>query len=202
MANVQVAVVADVPLLRIGIETILADAGYEIETPAEALEWARRRSARGERSLLLQTTRPGAMARIEGVSQLRFVTVLALVHAENATIYLAAIVAGASGVVPWTAERATIVRAAEAALAGFTILPTGMLRMLATGPTESHSLTLSDGDAVCLRDLASGAPVRQLAEALHCSEREFYRRLRKLYVRLGVETRQAAVEYAHEAGLI
>jgi DNA-binding NarL/FixJ family response regulator len=200
MRDVPVAVVSDVPVYRAGLQAVLTAAGYTMEDPSDHIEWARSKAAHGQRAALLVMVAAGAAVRdLERFAIFHCVSVLALTHIGTPAVQLAAIAAGATGTIVWSAKTSDLIRALDAAIVGMAILPASVVRQLA--PTEGIWVA-SNEQMDCLRLLSAGTPVRTIAEALHYSEREMFRRLRSLYRLLGSGGRQEALAHAAELGLV
>jgi DNA-binding NarL/FixJ family response regulator len=200
MSQVRVAVLAEVPLYRAGLSAVLSRAGYVVETPTDVVDWVRGHGLRGERTAVIATARPGTLcATLEGLSGFHSVALVVLVHAVEPSVCLSAIAAGATSALSWATEEGDLLRAVEAALVGHAILPTEVVRSLMSA--RGHWI-VSDQQLNCLRRLADGATVSSIAQELHYSDREMFRRLRALYRNLGATGRQDAVTRAVERGII
>jgi DNA-binding NarL/FixJ family response regulator len=91
----------------------------------------------------------------------------------------------------------------EAAIAGSSLLPTEVVRALASASQEvptGNPTTPSAREIEWLRMLAQGATVAQLANRFDYSERAMFRLLRDLYQRMQVGGRTAALMRAQERG--
>jgi DNA-binding NarL/FixJ family response regulator len=200
MREAPVVVVTDVPMFKAGLQAVLSSAGFCIEDPPDSIEWARTKAAQRRRAGIVLTIGPGAADRELGrFSLFRCVSVLALTHVAEPAVQLAAIAAGASGAINWSADSPSIIRALDAALLGLAVLPATFLRYLAP---RDGSWVASEEQVDCLRLLAVGMPVRSMAHDFHYSEREMFRRLRALYDRLGASGRHEALIRAKQLGLV
>ena len=200
MRSVAVAVACDVPTMGVGLQTILAEAGFAAERPTNPLDWARSKAAAGHAAALVAVIRPGrAIQVLAPFAHLRGIAVLALTHSSNPAIQLAAITAGACGAISWSADPREVLVALEAAVAGMALLPVSFVRQLA--PREG-SWVANDEQLLCLQLLDTGAPMRTIADAMHVSEREAFRRLQSLYQGLGATDRRTALRQAADLGLV
>jgi len=200
MRSLAVAVACDVPTMGVGLQTILSEAGFAAERPTNPLDWARSKAAAGHAAALIAVIRPGrAIQVLAPFAHLRGIAVLALTHTSNPAIQLAAISAGACGAIPWSADPREVLAALEAAVSGMAMLPVSFVRQLA--PREG-TWVATDEHLLCLQLLDTGAPMRAIAEALHVSEREAFRRLHGLYEGLGASDRRTALRHAAELGLV
>jgi DNA-binding CsgD family transcriptional regulator len=125
--------------------------------------------------------------------------VVVLLNTPEPSAILEAITAGATGAIHWTASETELLRAIDAAMAGLAILPVELIRALAPG---SEVWLLSEEETMCIRSIASGETVSSLAETIHYSERETFRRLKNLYRRLGATGRDEAIARAAKLGLL
>jgi DNA-binding NarL/FixJ family response regulator len=119
--------------------------------------------------------------------------------------YVRAISAGAIGAVPRDATPADVRETFTAAVAGRSILPTDVVRALASTSTEvtaNEPVRPTPREAAWLQDLARGVSVARLADRAGYSERMMFRRLRELYARLGASGRTDALIRARDNGWI
>jgi DNA-binding NarL/FixJ family response regulator len=129
------------------------------------------------------------------------VQVVHVVPTMTAAACSTALHSGATGVVGLDAEMTEAVDVVRAAAAGRTVLPAPLARALCqswTGPPPE----LSPRDQRWLRSMAEGATTASLARAAGYSEREMYRLLATLYVRLGAANRTEALLVAQRHGLL
>lgn len=127
--------------------------------------------------------------------------VVAVLPEVDALGFVAALCAGAAGILTWDTDPDTFARIIDAALAGLAMLPSSFVRQLAVGqPTKEPRLTAQERH--WLRELANGAVVADLAVAAGYSERSMYRLLRHTYQALGVNTRSLAIVEALNLGLL
>jgi DNA-binding NarL/FixJ family response regulator len=200
MKPVPIAVACDVPMFGVGLQAILAEAGFAPERPTNPLDWARSKVATGHAAALVALIRPGRATQVLGpFAHLHGIAVLALTHSPSPAVQFAAIAAGACGAIYWSAHPREILVALEAAVAGMAILPVSFVRQLAP---RDGLWTATDEQLTCLQLLDAGAPVRTIAGTLHVSEREAFRRLHTLYRCLGAADRRAALRQAAELGLV
>ena len=95
-----------------------------------------------------------------------------------------------------------LVEALWAVLEGRSVVPIEVIRALTASRSaaEDEQVSLTPEQMTWLRQLASGATIRQLAEQANYSERAMFRHLRELYTVLGVHNRTGAMMYARERG--
>jgi DNA-binding CsgD family transcriptional regulator len=112
-----------------------------------------------------------------------------------------ALLLGAAGVVDRRWEPDEIARRAIDCARGVVAVPIEVLTSLSQVPTSSD-LGLSCEERCWLTLLAHGRSVGDVAAIASLSERELYRRLSRLYRRLGVQGREGAIALAARAGAI
>jgi DNA-binding NarL/FixJ family response regulator len=132
--------------------------------------------------------------------QVHIITVLDPVTTEA---MLASLRVGAVGAIGLYESPDDVMLAIEAAERGRVILPSCVARPLIEKLScELEIDRLDESDVSCLRALADGKKVAQVARGLGYSEREMYRRLRRLYSTMGVRGRTEALMVAVRSGLI
>ena len=111
-----------------------------------------------------------------------------------------ALAAGADGYLLKDTPRADLIRAVRDLAAGRPVLSAVALAALSGRGAVEVALTPREVDVV--RELAAGGTNREAAARLHVSETTFKTHLSKVYEKLGVNDRAAAVRVAYERGLI
>ena len=96
--------------------------------------------------------------------------------------------------------RADLIRAVRDLAAGRPVLAASALAALAGRGAGPVALTAREADVV--RELAAGGTNREAAARLHVSETTFKTHLSRVYEKLGVSDRAAAVRVAFVRGLI
>ncbi len=199
--NGPVAVIDPCPAYCRGLAGALAEAGFTVHRPEDALRWA---SKKGDRVVTVtveaesgeETVRTFASAGPD-------VQLVALLPETTASAYGDALRFGACGAVGHDDPLAEIVETVGAAVRRRTLLPrTIAFEVASTNGARSTAVKLSAQDTQWIRALASGATVAQLADQVGYSERELYRLLKRLYSRLGVERRSEALVRAGTLGLV
>ena len=112
----------------------------------------------------------------------------------------AALAAGADGYLLKDTPRTDLIRAVRDLAAGRPVLSASALAALAGRGGPAVALTAREADVV--RELAAGGTNREAAARLHVSETTFKTHLSRVYEKLGVSDRAAAVRVAYERGLI
>lgn len=199
--SVTVAITGTQPVYRHGLAAVLEGAGFVVAEPDDVLAWSASRRD------------PAVIAMAEGAEDLERVAALReasdglvlviLLCQDDPQAYQSALSAGADAAVHRDAALEEILSVFQAALSDQTLLPTAIARELADdGVTGDAPLEVSDEERELLRALASGDTVAQIGDALGFSDRETYRRLRRLYAGLGVTNRSEALVLAARARLI
>ena len=156
-------------------------------------------------SLLLMSVRsPDDWRLLEDAGRLNGGTrVVAILPTASLEAYQRAFSAGACAVAEQEAAVEEILQVVEAALEKKALLPVKIVVDLADGVTSiPQQVDLSEAEIDCLRALAEGATVAQLARRANYSQREMYRLLRRLYERMGARNRTEAVVLAARWGLL
>ena len=109
---------------------------------------------------------------------------------------------GATSFLTLDAAASDVVLALEGALADRTVIPADLARAMARSGPPSVGSPIPDDDLEALRALASGETVKALGARLGYSEREMYRRLRRIYRRLGASDRTDALLKLARLGLL
>lgn len=195
------AIVDPTPLYRRGLSDAFAEEGFLPEEPSDIEAWTALDSPR----IVLVT-----VDVVEDVEILRRFTtsrtdlvVVALLREPTVEMYVAAIQAGASGAVAWMATPETVVRVVGAACTQQWMLPIAVARTMTDRigmPPEA--VGASPTEVKWLKLMANGTTISQLARDVGYSEREMFRLLRNLYIRMGVRNRTEALLKAMEWRLL
>ncbi len=209
-ARVRVVIADDHPFFRDGVSRGLARDGRvevvaEAEDGREALDAIRREAPD---VALVDYQMPG----LDGLDIVRAVVrdrlptrvVLLSAHTESGRVF-DALQEGAAGYLPKDARRAEIVEAVLKASRGETVVPAalagglaGEIRMRAqpAGPA------LSERERQVLEAFARGRSIPQVAEELYIGTSTVKTHTQRLYEKLGVSDRAAAVAEAMRRGLL
>lgn len=109
---------------------------------------------------------------------------------------------GAHGALTQDAPAEAVIIAFRAALEGYVQVPADLMRGLMARVPSVPTADLEEEDVDWLQRLAAGTSIVELAQHAGYSEREMYRRLRRMYCRLGVTDRQGALVRAARWGLL
>ena len=200
----------DHPLVRTGIRTILADE-EDVTIVGEAVDGreAQQRSLSLRPDiLLLDLSMPGPPAS-ETVIYLREhcpqVKVLMLTAYDDEAYVRGLVAAGVMGYILKDEMPETIVRALHAVMRGDTWFSLPVVRKLARKGTlngsQSAAIELTERERRILQQMVWGLTDREIGEALYLSERTVRYSLRRVYDKLGVDSRVEAAAQAVQLGL-
>ncbi|MCP2166485.1 response regulator [Goodfellowiella coeruleoviolacea] len=149
---------------------------------------------------------PGGLRAIAAIHRTSPCLPIAAMSADNGTdLALAAMSAGASGILVKSAAPEDLLRPLLAMADGWAVVPRPALHRLASRAASGHDSRvagLSDEDRQLWRLLAQGRSTAQVAAALHVSERTAKRLTATLLRRLRVATKAEAAALAGQAGLL
>jgi DNA-binding NarL/FixJ family response regulator len=201
-AATWVGVCDSCPARGLGIVTALEHAGLRAEElpPAALPRWV---AGPAPRAVVACLEDPG---ELDGIGRLRacnrVLPIVALLPVLTPELARTALLAGATGVGALNAPLSELARLVVAALSGHALLSQEMASALARPAPRGGALGhLNEAELSILRALVAGATVAELARAAAFSEREMHRRLRRLYVRMGVRDRAQALVAAVQHGL-
>ncbi|WP_444947436.1 DNA-binding response regulator [Micromonospora ureilytica] len=195
----HLAVIDPLPMYRQGVVAVLSAAGYQVEVPADPVNWVRR----GSSNLVLIT-----LATTEDwdlLSRLRETTpeqhVIAVLTQTSAKTGVRAVRAGARSVLHREVTAVALRRTVEATIDGQAVLPFGVAAMLAGGAVDEETRqAITEAEVTWLRHLAAGMTVAELARLAGYSERAMFRLLQGVYRQLGARSRIEAIVRAQEQG--
>jgi two-component system, NarL family, nitrate/nitrite response regulator NarL len=202
--RVRVVVGDDHPVYRDGVVRALANSGRTAVVAAVgdgqgALEAIRQHEPD---VALLDYKMPGldgiAIAHAVARDHLPTRVLLLSASTEGAVVYRA-IQDGAAGYLSKESDRDDIVAAVMACARGESVLPPELVTTLATQVRQhAHSQTplLSEREQQILRLIADGKSVPNMAKELYLAQTTIKTHIRRLYEKLGVSDRGAAVAYA------
>lgn len=152
----MIAVADPVPIYRRGLALVLREAGHDVEEwehPQDHLDG----DVPGSLEAIVMTVR--SPQDFETMSKLRAqqeqIAIVALIIRADVETYRQALRAGASVAAPWDTTAEQVLRRAEAALAGWAVLPSNVVAALATD--EAYAGVLSNDERNWLRRLNADA---------------------------------------------
>ncbi|MFF3441512.1 response regulator [Streptosporangium sp. NPDC002721] len=204
---IRIIVVDDHPVVRDGLREIFStDEAFEVVGEAadgpEALVLTRQTNP----DLVLMDLRMPKMSGTELIRRLREQTpginVLVLTTFDNDADVLPAIEQGATGYLLKDTPRLELLRAAQAAARGETVLSPTVAGLLMQKVRAPEQQTLSRRELEVLGLIARGATNREAAAKLFITEATVKTHLLHIFAKLGVKDRAAAVATAYETGLL
>ena len=213
-APIRVLVVDDHLIVREGLSLILETA-EGIEQAGEAADGAEalRLCAELRPDVVLMDLRMPGMDGLTAIRRLAAgqpeIAVIILTTYDEDDLMLQGLQAGARGFLLKDTSRAALLDAIRAAARGQTLLtPAVMQRILAhaAAPSASASpagpLDLTERELEVLRAAAQGQRTKEIAYALHITERTVKAHLASIYNKFGVDSRAAAIAVAAQRGLL
>ncbi|MET7493084.1 response regulator transcription factor [Streptomyces sp900116325] len=197
----------DHPVVRAGLRAVLeTEAGIEVVAEAPTAEDAVARAAQGDIDVVLMDLQfgkgmNGAEATAAITARPRAPRVLIVTTYDTDADTLRAIEAGATGYLLKDAPPEDLAAAVRTAAAGRTTLaPTVADRLMNRLRTPGTALTRRETEVLAL--VAVGLSNQAIGNRLHLTEGTVKSHLARIYVKLGVDSRTAAVATATELGLI
>ncbi len=180
------------PVYALGLAGVLSRTGFSFEEIADPLDWLR--SHRGAALLVAVHNASDLEVVVELTTDSPESVVVTLVDTLDVGAVQASLTAGATGSVALGAMPEEVVLVLNGALSDNIVLPTTLARSLAIDrPRPTSPTTLDTEELDWLSSLARGKTVAELSLLHGYSERELYRRLRRLYSRMGASGRTDAL---------
>lgn len=197
----------DHPVVRAGLRAVLeTEAGIAVVAEAPTAEDAVARAAQGDIDVVLMDLQfgkgmNGAEATAAITARPRAPRVLIVTTYDTDADTLRAIEAGATGYLLKDAPPEDLAAAVRTAATGRTTLaPTVADRLMNRLRTPGTTLTRRETEVLAL--VAEGLSNQAIGNRLHLTEGTVKSHLARIYVKLGVDSRTAAVATATELGLI
>jgi DNA-binding NarL/FixJ family response regulator len=188
------------PVYALGLAGVLSETGFSLEEITDPLPWLKRHH--GAAVLVAVHDVSGLDVVVELKAEAPGSVVVTLVDEVNVDAVQASLSAGATGSIALSAGAEEVVLVLNAAMSDNVVLPTVVARMLARENGRSARPSgIGDDEMSWLRALAMGETVAELSARLGYSEREMYRRLHRLYSRIGASGRTDALLRAARWGL-
>ncbi len=204
----RILVVDDHPVVRDGICSLLgAVPGFEVVGDADSGPAAVARARELDPDVVVMDLRMPGGGGVEALREIRRLglraQVLVLTTYDTDSETVAAIEAGASGYLLKDSPTEALVAGVRATAAGETVLsPTVMARLAShvRSPVRSGALTAREREVLVL--VARGRSNRLVAEELFVSEATVKTHLVRIYEKLGVTDRAAAVAAGYQRGIL
>lgn len=198
----RVGVSGGSPAWRRGLAAILGDAGYSAVEVPSLVDW---RPGRDGVAVILDMTSDQSYADLaEFKGDHPVVPVVAVVMELSLSSYAAVVRAGAGAAIGNDDEPEAFVAVLGEVLDGRSSIPVGLARSLAARipAAPDPEAWVGPDDVTWLRGIAEGKTVAGLADEVGYSEREMFRLLRDLYLRIGVRSRTEAIVWATRHGVL
>jgi DNA-binding NarL/FixJ family response regulator len=191
----RVAVCDAAPVYRAGIVRALTDEeliGEEVDDPSDWL------SPPTRRTVLLSVRQQQDW---ELITQLKSdypeAVIVAVLWDPSIDDHISALARGAAAAVPWNTDARSFPRTVRAAVNGLSLIETQVLHSIASSRLRSPSaIQLSAEEFEWLGALSAGHTVLEIAKRAGYSEREMFRRLHRIYRRIGARNRSEAIAKA------
>jgi DNA-binding NarL/FixJ family response regulator len=204
---IRVLVVDDHPVVRQGLRTFL-DLQEDITVVGEAGDGDAAVTKAAETApdvVLLDLRMPGAdgLAALRGLRDGGNPTkVLVVTSFTDPTAVLPALRAGAAGYVYKDVDPPALAAAIRAVHSGHILMHPDVARQLAAGEGTGAGGRLTPRERDVLTELARGGSNREIARALHMSEKTVKTHVSAIFGKLGVADRTQAALYAVRSGLV
>lgn len=202
MAEQRIGVVGGTPMWKRGVSAVLADAGYRAVEYPDLSEW---RPGSGGRAVLLHVTAASDLAPLSDLTDAHpHIPVVVVAPELGVAEFAASVRAGALSAISADETVEMLLAVLEHAIAGRASAAPSIMRALSMRIAAGfgEALSIDDGSVAWIRSLAAGSTVSQLAFDAGFSEREMFRLLGELYVRIGVRNRTEAIVWASRHGLL
>lgn len=207
MAPIRLLIVDDHPVVRDGLRGMFSgDPDFEVAGEASDGAEAVALAGRLRPDVILMDLH---MSGADGVSAIRELVkrgsparILVLTTYDQDIYVLPAIEAGATGYLLKDAPREDLIRAVRAVAEGKTVLSPSVAGRLVSQVRSPQRDVLSQREMEILRLVAGGSTNREIAQSLFISEATVKTHLLRIYEKLGVTDRAAAVGAAYQRGLL
>ena len=199
---IEVGVLNAAPVYALGLQNLARSNGYTFKEVEDVEGWA---GSHQPAVLLVDIRNDGDVGLVVDLKEEHpRSVVVALVGDANPETVAACIASGASGAITRDASPPEVTLALRAALTENAMLPLHVARSLvATRPLPGDRPTdIGDEELGWLQSLARSATVATIGREAGYSEREMYRRLKRIYKKMGVRSRTEALLKASRLGWI
>jgi len=197
----EVGVLNAAPVYMLGLKNMSPANGYKFEIVDDVAQWL----GDHEPSVLIVDIKDDDDLRliVDLKAEHPGSVVVTLVNEANAPAVTASIASGASGAITRDASPTDVILALRAAITQKAVLPLQVARLLvSTQLADGKPSQLDSEEVKWLQSLAHSATVASIGEDAGYSEREMYRRLKRIYKKMGVVSRTEALLKASRLGWI
>lgn len=204
---IRMIIVDDHPIVRSGLQAVFAqDPGFKVVGEADRAAAALPLVAELQPDLVTMDLRfPEGLSGVEAIRQLHSLpqppAILVLTNYADDTDIVEAIAAGAQGYLLKDAAPAELLRAARAAASGSSVIAPLVAEKLVNRMRDPQP-ELTQRELEVLRALASGASNKEISAQLFIGATTVKTHLARIYAKLGVTSRTAALVKARDLGLI
>lgn len=187
---------------RRGVSAILADSGFVASEINHLASWRKGRNGIAAIAAIDDVVTFDDVRRFR--DDHRAIPVIAVLPELDVSSYAVAIRSGATAALGGDEPAEALIAVLETAFLGRAAVPDAVVKAMAARipNTPAAEAWIGPGQAEWLRHLAKGEPVSELAEAVGYSEREMFRMLHDLYVKIGVRGRTEAIIWATRHGVL
>lgn len=206
-ARIRVLVVDDHPVVRAGVQGMLATQGqFDVVGEAADGEEAIRKVEALQPDVVLMDLRMPGLDGVQATQRIRAMhantQVLVLTTYDTDEDILRAVEAGAVGYLLKDAPREELFRGVQSAARGETLLAPAVVSRLLGRMRAPHGEPLSPRELEVLGHVAEGKPNKAIARELSISETTVKTHLAHIFTKLSVDDRTAAVTVALNRGII
>ncbi len=199
MQERRVAIWDPDPVFSVGLATTLRRTSLAVDDPDDYMAWA---AEAGTRALVASMSIVNSGDRLTALrASKKDLAIVAVVEDDAIEETQTALTAGACSALPRHSKSSDFAAAVLAAFDGMSLLPRETLHNLSARATIEPPLRLTTGEEDLLRALASGHTVSMLGSSFHYSPRQMHRQINRLYSKIGVANRSAAIVKATQWGL-
>jgi DNA-binding NarL/FixJ family response regulator len=187
------------PVYVMGLSGLLSSCGYTLEPVTDPVGWLRHH--RGAAVLVGVDDEADLDVVVALKAEEPNSVVVTLIDEVSVAAFQASLSAGATGSIGRDAGATQVLLAFNAAMTDNVVIPAAVARSLAASNCKSEAPSRIDQrELFWLKALASGETVAELCDRIGYSEREMYRRLRRLYSKIGASNRTDALLKATRYG--
>ncbi len=190
----HVAIVDPCEVFVHGLTDVLTRADIVVEETEDLDRWV---SGKDRRGLVFGVASSRDLGRIAELREKAAnLPVVGVVSSTSRLVLAAALASGATTALARESDPGRYVAVVAAALQGYSLLPSGVVRDLGSLQAQIGRPDLSEDEATILESLVCGETIGRLASRLNYSHREAARRVTELSLRIGAKSRAGAIAKA------